>query len=341
MLSRSLPILPRRRRVALLTGALAVATVLSACSDVVPGAEGVGGRLDAAGWAAQQEERVDEVIESVLNLEVEPGSKPGAQALVLSAERRFLEDPSAHFEVYWFSGGEVETPIEGRFDLLQPATEVKAGPDEDNRYEVRMRGNDTWMRATFDGKAMDCWMHVTGRPVRGGLVGVTYQAALLVDPDAVGHQVAGGDDYPGAEFGDRVVLDLPLAAAVPAVIPRPGGPSVKPIDPKATVRGLAVVGVSGRITSIEVGAADLFAALKESRTGLPPEFQPLVDDPTMRYMSARVVYHDYGTDVRVAAPPRAKVADMGTWEELFAGVQDPSGGEPGSAPSCAAALTAS
>ncbi|KAB2810562.1 hypothetical protein F9L07_00910 [Pimelobacter simplex] len=341
MRSRSLPLLPRRPRLLLLAGALAVATALSACSDIEPGSEGVGGRLDAAGWKDQQERNLDEAIDEVLDLEVEPGSKDGAQALMTSAERRFLEDPSAHFRVYWYVGGEVETPIEGRFDLAQPAAEVQTGPDEENRYEVRLRGDDTWMRATVDGRAMDCWLHASGTAAAGGPAGVTYQAMLLVEPVAVGHLVDGGDDYPGAEVGDRVVLDLPLAATVPAVIPRLGGVAAKPIDAKATVRGLAVVGVNGRVTSIEVAAADLFAALRASRTGMPSELRPLAKDPYVRAMSAEISYHDYGTEVRVAAPPQAKVADLGRWQDLLADAQDPSGGGDGAAPSCEAALAGS
>ncbi|GAA1521252.1 hypothetical protein [Nocardioides humi] len=346
MLHRSL------RRIVLLVGALAVASALSACSTTEPRLDRVGAeKADGPGdrTADEEDEGEDEhdgedvPQDDGAGLQVVPGTEREAQELVDAAERKFLEEPSAEFEVWWIGGGEVETPIEGAFDAAQPATEVTLGMDEDNQYVMRLRGEDTWLRATVDGRSMDCWMHLTGGAVDGGPAGVPYQALLLFEPVALGRKVLTDGDRWSLEngydrIGDRVVVELRLDEALPAVFPQPGGLAAKPLDPRARVRAVANVGVGGRYSSIEYDVADLFDALAASRGGVPEELRGLVAEPIMQDLQVEIRYHDYGSPVEVAAPPRAEVADFGSWSDLLAGIEDPAAREPGSAPSCDAAL---
>lgn len=324
--------LPPALRWGLLAAGLALTSTLSACAGLGPGGrsgEAVGGVRDA------MEERSeagagDEAGRS--GYAVVPGSKAGAQRIVDAAERRFLAEPSAYFEVRWVVGAGWDEPMAGRFDASQPAAEVKVGVDEKDQYELRLRGDDTWLRATVDGRTTDCWMHVGGGAEDGGPTGVPYQALMLLEPKALGIYDDGTDD--AGAVGHRVVVELPLAEAAPAALPRLGGLAATPIDPKATVRGIAEVGVSERYTSIEYTAADVFAALKRSRTGLPDVIRPLVDQRLLQEVVFRIVYHDYGTDVVVRRPPADRVADLGSWADLRSG----RGAADGSAPSCEAAL---
>lgn len=338
MLRRSLP------RLTLLAGTLTVTALATACGlpDVRPEGAGTVGRvMGPPSEAVDVEDDSDDAGDEAL--QVVPGTEAEAQALVDEAERRFLEEPSAEFEVRWIAAGSVEWPIEGSFDIEQPATEMTFGLDDDNRYELRLRGEDTWMQVTVDGRSMDCWMHLTGGAEDGGPAGVPYQALLLLEPVALGRKVLTDEDRASeesgyADVGDRVVVELRLDEALPAVIPQPGGLAATPIDPRATVRGVAVVGVGGRYLTIEYAAADVFDALAASRGGVPKELQALVSQPVMRELEVEIGYHDYGSPLEVHAPPRTKVADFGSWSDLLAGLEDPAARDPGSAPSCDAAL---
>ncbi|WGX98822.1 hypothetical protein [Nocardioides sp. L-11A] len=330
----------RVRSVTVLAGALALTSVLAACG--VPEAltdelsAGTAGRLDdgprpaGPGGAASEDGRGAQVV---------PGTEREAQELVDAAEQRLLEEPDADFDVSWTGGGLWETPIVGRFDAEQPAAEVTIGLGEDDRYELRLLGEDTWIRVTVDGRAMDCWMHLTGTPEEGGPVGLPYQALLLLEPVALGFLVLADGDAAAPDVGHQVVVELRLDEALPAVLPQLVAPTAKPLDPRARIRAVADVGVGPRYRSIEFEAADLFDALAQSKGGVPRRLRRIVAEPTMRTMRVRIDYRNYGSGVvHVAAPPRAKVADFGSWSDLLAGLEDPATGEPGGTPSCDAAL---
>ncbi|MDQ6522466.1 hypothetical protein RB608_02590 [Nocardioides sp. LHD-245] len=332
----------RVRSLTMLTGALALASVLAACG--VPEAltdelsAGKAGRLeDRAGGGADQAS--DGEGDDGAGVQVVPGTKREAQALVDAAEQRLLEEPDADFDVSWTGGGFWETPIEGRFDAEQLAAEVTIEMGEDDRYELRLLGEDTWVRATVDGRPMDCWMHMTGGPEEGGPMGLPYQALLLLEPVALGFlELPAGATGPQG-FGDQVVVELRLDEALPAALPQLGGPTRKPLDPRARVRAVADVGAGPRYRSIEYEAADLVDALAASKGGVPRELRRLVAEPTMRAIRVQIDYRNYGSgQVRIAVPPRAKVADFGSWSDLLAGLEDPAAREPGGAPSCDAAL---
>ncbi len=337
MLRRSLPCL------VVSAGALAVALAACGADDPRSGkAAGKAGRLiePSARASGGGPDGAD-------GLGIVPGSKGEAQRLVDAAEQRLLEEPNADFDVSWTGGGFWETPIEGRFDAEQPAAEVTAGIGGRDRYEVRLLGDDTWVRLTTDDRPMDCWMHLTGNVDEGGPVGLPYQALLLLEPVALGFletdDAAGDDDDPAAQDADHdVVVELRLDEALPAALPQPGGLTRKPLDPRARVRAVAEVGVGPRYRSIEYAAADLFDALAESKGGVPRELRGLVAEPMMRALRVRIDYRNYGSgEVRVTAPPRSKVADFGSWADLLAGLDDPAAREPGTAPSCDAALRTS
>lgn len=326
-------------RPTLLAGALSALFLLSACGLPELGGAGAGRAGRMVELATEEEPGATDGDE----LQVVPGTEAEAQALVDAAEQKFLEEPSAGFDVWWIGGGEVEMPIEGTFDVGQPATELTFGLDEDNRYEMRLRGEDTWLRMTFDGRAMDCWMHLTGSAEDGGPAGVPYQALMLFEPVALGRLDLTDADRWSQErgydrIGDQVVVELRLDEALPAALPQPGGPAAKPIDPRARVRGVANVGVGGRYTSIKYDVVDLFDSLAASRGGVPKELRRLVDEPAMRAIQVEISYHDYGSPVEVQAPPGAKVADFGSWSDLLAGLEDPAARDLGSEPSCDAAL---
>jgi hypothetical protein len=329
-----------RPRLTLLATALAVPPLLAGCGLIELGEDMRAGKAGRLVDTTAEQDAMRETGEE--GPRVVPGTKAEAQALVDEAERSFLDEASARFDVWWIGGGEVEIPIEGSFDVAQPATELTIGPDEDNRFEMRLRGEDTWLRMTMDGRSMECWMHLTGSAEDGGPAGVPYQALLLLEPVALGRLEptdagqAAVNGYDSVE--DQVVVELRLDEALPAALPKPGGPTAEPIDPKARVRAVANVGVNGRYASIAYDLADLVDALAASRGGVPKELRGLVAEPTMREVQVRIDYHDYGSLVEVEAPPRAKVADFGAWSDLLAGLEDPAALDPGSAPSCAAAL---
>ncbi|WP_436699160.1 hypothetical protein [Nocardioides sp. BYT-33-1] len=327
----------RVRPLVLLVGALTLASALAACGAP---------ELLTDGMRAGKAGRFEDVAPSVADrapedgdvVQVVPGTEREAQELVDAAEQRLIEEPDADFDVSWRGGGLWETPIVGRFDADQPAAEVTIGLDEDDRYELRLLGADTWVRATVDGRAMDCWMHLTGTPEEGGPVGLPYQALLLLEPVALGFLELADGDPAAQDVGREVVVELRLDEALPAALPQLGGPTRKPLDPRARVRAVADVGVGPRYRSIEYEAADLFDALAASEGGVPRKLRRLVAEPTMRMMRVRIDYRNYGSgEVRIEVPPRSKVADFGTWSDLLAGLENPALRDPDGAPSCDAA----